>query len=172
MAVELIWHVDENDVPIGAIERGESRKSGARFRIVRVIVEDNDGWILLQKRQLTKGTFPGCWDTSAGGNIDYGETYEAAAKRELMEETGIEAAVLEEVAYYYGETIDSSGKILNRFSKLYKAVVSRNTTLRLQPEEVAEFRWVTRDQLLDLLATGEVTDGLQQTAERYYKITL
>lgn len=86
---EQIWHVDEHDNPIGPIGRDDSRRTGARYRIVRVSVEDINGNVLLQKRVDTKKTYPGCWDTSAGGNISYGESYDDAAARELSEEVGI-----------------------------------------------------------------------------------
>jgi len=86
---EQIWHVDENDKPIGPVGRDDSRKLGLRYRLVRISVEDRQGNILIQKRTATKKTYPNCWDTSAGGNIDYPESYEQAALRELSEEIGI-----------------------------------------------------------------------------------
>ncbi len=167
---EQIWHVDENDHPIGPIGRDDSRKSGARYRIVRVSVEDSDGNVLLQKRLETKKTYPGCWDTSAGGNITYGETYEVAAERELYEEVGIEGVALEEQAYFYGEVVDPAGNKMNRFTKVYKAVVPRTIKVTPQSEEVAELRWVTPEELAVIVAEGNITDGLKQTAQHYYGI--
>lgn len=167
---EQIWHVDENDNPIGAIGRDDSRKIGARYRIVRVSVEDDEGSVLLQKRLDTKKTYPGAWDTSAGGNITYGESYDDAAKRELREEVGIDGVDLEEVAYFYGEAVDPSGQKLNRFTKLYRAIVPKTTQVTPQPEEVAELTWVTRDKLASIIAEGSITDGLKQAAEQYYKL--
>ncbi len=168
MADEQIWHVDEHDNPIGPIGRDESRRVGARYRMVRVSVEDGEGGVLLQKRLDTKKTYPGCWDTSAGGNIAYGEAYEGAAVRELHEETGIDGVNLEEVAYFYGEVVDPSGKRMNRFTKLYRAIVPRTIEVTPQPEEVSELTWVSRDELAAIIADGHITDGLKQTAEQYY----
>ena len=167
---EQIWHVDENDNPIGPIGRDDSRKTGARYRIVRVSVEDNNGNVLLQKRLDTKKTYPGCWDTSAGGNIDYGESYEDAAKRELREEVGIGDVELTEAAYFYGEMVDPVGNKMNRFTKVFQAIVSRAVKVTPQPEEVAELTWMSREELADIVATGNITDGLKQVAQQYYGI--
>ncbi len=167
---EQIWHVDENDNPIGAIGRDESRASGARYRIARVSVEDEDSNILLQKRLDTKRSYPGCWDTSAGGNIAYGESYEAAAKRELREEAGIEAKDLEEVAYFYSEGVDPNGGNLNRFTKVYRMLAPKSIQPKPQPDEVAGFSWVTPKELEDIVAEGKITDGLKQAYKYYYKV--
>lgn len=169
---EQIWHVDENDTPIGSIGRDESRNTGERYRIVRVSVEDEDGNILLQKRLDTKKSFPGCWDTSAGGNIAYGESYDDAAMRELREETGIEGAGLTEVAYFYSEAADPDDNSLNRFTKVYKMLASKDIEVKPQPEEVAGLVWVTPQELREIVAEGRVTDGLKQTYERYYKVKM
>lgn len=167
--VEQIWHVDENDTPIGSIGRDESRRTGERYRIVRVSVEGDNGNVLLQRRLETKKSFPGCWDTSAGGNIAYGESYEDAAMRELREETGIDSANLTEVAYFYSEATDPSDGSLNRFTKVYRVLLPKTVKLTPQPEEVAELVWVTRAELSKIVAEGKITDGLKQTYERYYK---
>lgn len=167
---EQIWHVDENDNPIGSIGRDETRKTGARYRIVRVTVETAEGDVLMQKRLHTKKDFPDCWDTSAGGNIAYGESYKVAAERELREETGIQGADLEGVAYFYGEAISPEGNTMNRFTKVYRVVVPKTIQTIPQPEEVAELRWVTPEELKGIIAEGKITDGLKQTYEQYYKV--
>ena len=164
---EQIWHVDENDTPIGPVGRDDSRKQGLRYRIVRVSVEDGNGNVLLQKRSLSKKTYPGYWDTSAGGNIDYPESYEVAAKRELFEEIGIKADTLEEVAYFYAEAVDPIGNKMNRFTKVYRLVVTSNVALALG-EEVSEVQWIPISELQGIRDQGIVTDGLSQTIEHYY----
>ena len=168
---EQIWHVDENDVPIGVIDRDESRRIGARYRMARVSVESEDGDILVQKRQPAKKSYPNCWDTSVGGNVDYGESYEDAARREAAEEIGLKVDKLEEVAYFYGEATDLNGKKMNRFTKLYRALVDKATAFTPQPEEVSEVRWVSKRELLELARREGLTDGLQLVIEHYYDVS-
>lgn len=45
--------------------------------------------VLLQKRSMTKDSFPGCLDISSAGHLDCGEDYDTAARRELGEELGL-----------------------------------------------------------------------------------
>lgn len=168
---EQIWQVDENDNPIGPVGRDDSRRLGLKYRMVRASVEDADNNVLIQKRVETKKTYPGCWDTSAGGNIDYPETYEEAIRRELAEEIGINDVDLEEVAYFYSEAIDPDGNKMNRFTKVFRTVKSQSIQLKLQESEVSEARWVSRDELRKIVDEGNITDGLKQTFEHYYSVS-
>jgi 8-oxo-dGTP pyrophosphatase MutT (NUDIX family) len=53
-----------------------------------VILVDRRGWILLQERDEHPRIDPEKWGL-AGGHLDAGEDFEAAAQRELLEETGL-----------------------------------------------------------------------------------
>ncbi len=68
--------------------RDEVHKKGLWHKTVHVWVMNSQGNLLLQKRAMTKETFPGCWDISCAGHIDAGETPLHAAIRELEEELG------------------------------------------------------------------------------------
>ena len=59
--------------------------------VARVYVFDEAGNILLQRRSESMQVYPGRWDQSAGGHVDVGETNEEAAKREALEEIGVDA---------------------------------------------------------------------------------
>jgi len=169
MTEEILQVVDENDQPIGGATRKELKSKGLRYRIVRILVEDEEGNIVVQKRVATKDTYPNCWDNSAAGHVDEGEDYITAAKRELAEEIGLTDVSLEEVGYYYSETVAPSGHILNRFTKIYKTVVDHDTAFTPQLEEVSEIAWMTKHEVAELIRSGKnVTDGLTQVYERYY----
>ena len=46
--------------------------------------------LLLQKRSLSKQTFPGFWDVSVAGHVSFGESILQAALREVKEEIGLD----------------------------------------------------------------------------------
>ncbi|MBF0371893.1 MAG: NUDIX domain-containing protein [Alphaproteobacteria bacterium] len=74
--------------------------SGAPHREAAVILPRRDGRILMQLRDEKESiVFPGSWGYF-GGTIEPGETPEQAARRELAEETGLDAAHLRPIGHF------------------------------------------------------------------------
>ncbi|MBM3889505.1 MAG: NUDIX domain-containing protein [Verrucomicrobia bacterium] len=88
---ELLDVVNDRDEVVARASRGEIHQRGLMHRAVHIFVFNPDGELYLQKRSQTKDTFPGCYDSSASGHLDAGESYDACARRELREELGLEA---------------------------------------------------------------------------------
>lgn len=82
--------VDADDCVIGRKSRDAVHVNNLRHRAVHILVVNKAGEIFLQKRSSLKDRHPGCWDSSTAGHVDAGETYDAAAARELREELGLE----------------------------------------------------------------------------------
>ncbi len=91
MSEEIFDVVNERDEVIGRETRREVHRLGLRHRAVHVLVFNGRGEVFLQKRSMSKDTFPGVWDSSASGHLDCGEDYDACAVRELCEEIGLQA---------------------------------------------------------------------------------
>jgi isopentenyl-diphosphate delta-isomerase type 1 len=91
MKDEIFDVCNERDEVIGQNTRAEVHRLGLRHRAVHVLVFNSRGEIFLQKRSMSKDTFPGAWDSSAAGHLDTGEDYDACAVREMREELGIVA---------------------------------------------------------------------------------
>lgn len=89
MTEEIFDVVDDNDEVIGQRSRREVHRLGLKHRAIHVLVFNRRGEVFLQKRSMTKDTFPGAWDSSASGHLDSGEDYDACAVRELREEIGL-----------------------------------------------------------------------------------
>jgi isopentenyl-diphosphate delta-isomerase len=70
--------------------KSEAHKNGWFHATVHIWLFTSDKKILLQKRALTKKVFPGIWDISVAGHIGAGEEILEAAKREILEEIGLE----------------------------------------------------------------------------------
>ena len=90
MKDEIFDVVNELDEVIGRKLRREVHRDGDKHRAVHVLVFNKEGKVFLQKRSMSKDTFPGAWDSSASGHLDCGEDYDACAVRELREEIGLE----------------------------------------------------------------------------------
>jgi isopentenyl-diphosphate delta-isomerase type 1 len=86
---EIYAVVDAEDKVIGKATRREIHEKGLWHRSVHVFVLNGTGALFLQKRSFSKDLYPGCWDSSSSGHVDWGESYEQAASRELWEELGI-----------------------------------------------------------------------------------
>lgn len=89
---DLLPVVDECDKLIGVMTRRQVHLERLRHRAVEIGVVDFQGRVWLQKRSRAKDAYPGFWDLSATGHVDPGESYDEAARRELREELGIDAA--------------------------------------------------------------------------------
>ena len=107
-----------------------------------VLVFNAQGSLLLLRNAGTGHMDRGRW-TLPGGSLELGETFEQGACRELLEETGLYAGRLEELAFYAGAEyrfIYPHGDVIDNVALLYQA---HGVTGRVvpQPEEVLEWRW-------------------------------
>lgn len=166
----LIQIVNEADEPIASTTRKEAQQKGLLHRIAEIMVEDPGGRILLQKRADSRDTNPGCWTTSVGGHVDAGEDYLEAAVREMQEEIGLSDVKLQEIGSYRKNSMHEWRK-LNRFYKIFKAVVPVDTRFRPDPIEVSEVRWFTLDEIRQLIDqnAGQFTSGLTEVISRFYQ---
>lgn len=146
MAESLILFVDEQDKPLRGGTMDEAQLGGAWHRIVRVMVEDETGRLLLQRRRQDDFYMAGRWDNSSSGHVDVDDGSDLeAAQRELREELGI-TPELEEVDHYKTSRIDGE-RTYNRFNRLFRAVVSSEAKIVFDPAELAGVAWVTLPQL-------------------------
>lgn len=169
MASTPIQIVDEHNRPVRAGTQQEAWQKGLHHQIVRMMIEDGTGNILLQKRALGKKLYPGRWDSSAAGHVDAGETYEQAASRELGEELGLTNQLLQKKADFYIDTAWEQYR-LRVFVRLYSITLPQLPPLDLATEEVTEVRWMSVPDIKTLIANqpDALSGGLIEVIERYY----
>lgn len=138
-----IAFVDKNDNVIGSGTGAEAREEGIIYRIIRILLFNSRGELLIQKRSENVPS-PEKWDQSVGGHVDEGESYLEAAERELEEELGVKDLPLQEITKFYTENIDGA-KTMKRFNTLYLG--NYDGEVKLNPEETSEVRWITLDEL-------------------------
>lgn len=147
MEDEELCEVDEWDRVIGPRARGEVHRLGLRHRAVHILVYNPVGEVFLQKRSLSKDVNPGFWDTSAAGHVDFGESYEATAHRELREELGIAGATLSRLG-----KIPAGPATGNEFVEVYGLLHAGE--LRPNPEEIDDGRWFRVEAIDAWIAAG------------------
>lgn len=86
---EILEVMDEQNRPLAAFPRAEVHRLGLLHRSVLVLVYNTNNQLYLQQRSSQKQPYPGCWDLSATGHVQLGESTLDAAQRELTEELGI-----------------------------------------------------------------------------------
>ncbi len=133
-------------------ERGKEMNEGDYHLVVHVWIVNNQGQILIQKRQPWKIGCPNMWDCSAAGSAIKGDSSLLAALRETKEELGIDFDI-------------NKAKMLftKTFSRGFDDVwlVRQNfdiDDLSLQYEEVADAKWASKQQINEMIKAGEFID--------------
>lgn len=151
--------VDENDNPTGTAEKIEAHERGLLHRAFSVFLYDRGrGAVLLQRRAAGKYHSGGKWSNTCCSHPLTGETSEEAVERCMADELGLSLPVV------FGETVHRAGTFryyakLERLDEheldhVYVYVTDHlsDSDIHLNPEEVAEIRWVALNELRDWLA--------------------
>jgi isopentenyl-diphosphate delta-isomerase len=165
---ERVIFVDENNQPIGAGTRQEAWAKGIHLRLVRLIIKDENGRILVQHRAGTVKANPNCWTNSASGHVDEDETWDQAVRREMKEEIGISTEL-----NFVGEflfTDDIGDKKIRQFTRCYEGIIDSSTQFQLQESEVSEVKWYDIDELKNLMQqTPEMfTPAFRENINKFY----
>lgn len=136
---ELVQHVDSNGLVLGMVSRARMREQNLCHRAVYVVVQSEDGRLLVHRRSESKDLWPGWWDIAVGGVVVGSESYEVAASRELDEEIGLSRVLLEYLCD--GEYRDS---LVNLIGRCFR--VRSNGPFIYRDGEVKESRFVTPPQ--------------------------
>jgi isopentenyl-diphosphate delta-isomerase len=88
--MEMVILVDEHDLATGTMEKMEAHRKGELHRAFSVLIFNTKGEMLLQKRAKNKYHSGGLWTNACCSHPLPGENIEAAARRRLQEEMGID----------------------------------------------------------------------------------
>ncbi len=131
---------------------------------VAVIARRRDGRFVFI-RQFRKAMERVCFEVMAG-NVDPGEETEAAARRELKEETGYEPVSI----HFLSSIYPSVGYCTERIDIYYAEVHAPGET-DFDPDEAIETVLVTEQEMDTMIGAGKVDDAKTLAAWMLYKIS-
>ncbi|MBP3706051.1 MAG: NUDIX domain-containing protein [Clostridia bacterium] len=150
MAVEKWDILNERGIPTGKTTlRGRCHfKNGEYHLVVHIWIVSSRGEYLIQRRADNKKLMPGEWAATGGAAIS-GETSFLAAKRELFEELGLPSSE---------DSLIKLMRIKRRTSLLDVWAITADVSVEelvLQKSEVAEAKWVSKEQLSTMIKNGQ-----------------
>jgi len=136
MSEEMFEVVNDRDEVYDCQPRRVVHRRGLKHRAVHILVFNARGQVFLQKRSMAKDSAPGQWDSSASGHVGVGESYDAAAQRELEEELGLARPMPPQRLFKLAAGPETG----QEFVWVYRD--SANGPFALDPEEIDDGRWL------------------------------
>ena len=152
LSEELVVLVDENDQPIGSAPKLEVHERGLLHRAVSLLLRDDKGRFLLQRRADVKYHSGGLWSNTCCGHPRPGESIENAALRRLRAEMGILECNIRRVSSFLYRTAVGNGLVEHEVDHVMVGEWSGEPVP--DPSEVAEWRWVSESALYADLAVN------------------
>ena len=129
--------------------KGETIPKGYYPMVVMVVIRNNQGKFLMQKRDAAKG---GDWGVT-GGHPKAGETPIEGIITEVKEELGLTFSKEEFIEYDSG----CDGQDCYKMYFVNKDIDIKDITI--QKEELSEVRWFSMDELKHMVTTHELNDN-------------
>lgn len=147
--MELFDLYDSERKPLGfTMIRGEKQPEKTYRTVVHCCVFNSEGKLLIQRRQDFKAGWSGMWDVTCGGSQISGESSYQAVHRELLEEIGLDIDFTRSrpfITIHFDCGFDDF-YIANKEVDLKELV--------LQQEEVAEAKWASQEEILEMIENG------------------
>ena len=161
--MERVILVDENDNPLGTMEKMEAHEVGVLHRAFSVFIFNSNGEMLLQQRAFSKYHSGGLWTNTCCSHPREGEITIEAAHRRLQEEMGFDCEIEKAFDFIYKKELDK-GLIEHEFDHVFTGEFGGE--FRFNPNEV---------NAVVYKPVQEVLEGVAQNPENYtewFKICL
>jgi isopentenyl-diphosphate delta-isomerase len=160
--MEQVILVDEQDRPIGLMEKQAAHIGPHLHRAFSVFIFNSKGELLLQQRALSKYHSPGLWTNTCCSHPRAGETLEEATSRRLKEEMGMSCPIHEVYTFIYMAPV-GQGLTEHEFDHVF--IGQSDDIPAINTEEVASWKYMSID---DLEKDIELYPGLYT---EWFKIT-
>ena len=149
---ELIL-VDANDEEIGHLSKNRCHDGeGLLHRAFSLFIFDDEGRLLVQKRSAKKRLWPLFWSNSCCSHPRHGENMREAVDRRLLQELGMRSNLL----FLYKFIYQARFKNVGAEHELCWVYAGKSLDpVRANPNEVADWRFLTPAQVVQELADNE-----------------
>jgi isopentenyldiphosphate isomerase len=155
---ELVDVIDDDGRTIATVPRREVRARRLPHRCVYVLVFNHQGDVFIHLRTPSKDVYPSHWDVTVGGVLAAGESFDAAARREMQEELGVDVECELLFPFRYADAVTTVQAMVYR--------ASHDGPFRLQPEEIVRGEFVRSGDVRQRSAAAQFCpDGLAVWAE-------
>lgn len=142
---ERVVLVDENDAETGTMEKQRAHREGRLHRAFSVFLLNARGEMLLQHRAADKYHSGGLWTNTCCSHPRPGEAVEAAARRRLREEMGIDCPLTPLFAFTYRTQV-GQGLVEHEYDHVFAGRYDGEPTPAL--DEVQGWRWARVEDLV------------------------
>ncbi len=139
MKEEQVILVNENDEPIGLMNKMEAHEKAVLHRAFSVFVLNDKNEVMLQQRAHQKYHSPLLWTNTCCSHQRAGETNIAAGKRRLYEEMGFKADLKELFHFIYKAPFDNG---LTEHELDHVMIGYYNGEPIINPDEVESWKWM------------------------------
>lgn len=162
MHEEILEIVDENGKALRLAPRSDIHGNPSLLhKVVHVLVFNDAGELLLQKRSMNKDVAPGKWDTSVGGHIPAAEDLIEAAKREMEEELGIISEDIKPLySYIHSNSYESE--------LVYTHLCMHNGPFSFNREEIDEVKFWSIEDIKRVMGQGILSDNFESEINKYF----
>lgn len=143
---EYVVLVDTNDVEIGTMEKLEAHQKGVLHRAFSVLIFNNAGDMLLQRRALSKYHSAGLWTNACCSHPRKNETIVEAAKRRVVEEIGLKLELIESVFSFIYKAKFEDGLVEHELDHVLIAV--EDSKPKINKDEVCDYTYKSLDWIM------------------------
>ncbi|GFD93353.1 isopentenyl-diphosphate Delta-isomerase [Alteromonas sp. KUL156] len=141
---EQVILVDQQDNPIGLMEKIEAHEKALLHRAFSVFVFNNKNELMLQQRAAEKYHSPLLWTNTCCSHQRDGESNIEAGKRRLQEEMGFSCELEEVFSFIYKAPFDNG---LTEHEYDHVMIGTFNDEPIVNPEEVASYKWMPLEEV-------------------------
>lgn len=150
MTEEKVILVNENDEPIGLMEKLEAHEKAVLHRAFSVFILNDKNEVMLQQRAHHKYHSPMLWTNTCCSHQREGESNIEAGTRRLHEEMGFSAELKELFHFIYKAPFDNG---LTEHELDHVMIGYYNEEPKINPDEVENWKWMSIEAIKDDIQT-------------------